>query len=212
MPWLPLVLLLCLCTQALVVLAGYDPARHFVFDVLAGRSVRLATLVLLGDVMLVLVLAIGLAAVTAWRLRWWGTSRWGCAARVHLSAVAASALGLLPLLWSLNLVGVPRFFADIPDQRDQARKIRTAVTGADRSVHEIVHRCDQLGADALGFAGFDQIGESDGPHVGYERIRGFKSSSDTWPLKPPPLFAGFSSSMACAKMTAGSASSFWMSR
>lgn len=105
--WLPLGILSCLILQALVVFIGFEPGRSLFFDLLAGRSQRFAALVALGDLMLIGVLATIAAAIAAWRFRFWGSGARGLAMRVHFSIIAVAAAGLVPILYSLNLIGLP---------------------------------------------------------------------------------------------------------
>ncbi|MGH8239073.1 MAG: hypothetical protein ACREXP_18925, partial [Steroidobacteraceae bacterium] len=105
--WLPIGILLCLVMQTLVLFAGYAAGRSFVFDLLAGRSQRPAALVALGDLMLIGVVATSIAAIAAWRFRFWGSGRRGLAMRAHFSIIAGASIGLAPILYALNLIGLP---------------------------------------------------------------------------------------------------------
>lgn len=107
-PWLPVGILLCLIIQSLVLFVGFEQGHSFFFDLLAGRSARLAALVLLGDLMAICVLATIVAAIASWPLRLWGQGRSGVLARLHFSVIAFAVAALMPILFSLNLVGLPR--------------------------------------------------------------------------------------------------------
>jgi CubicO group peptidase (beta-lactamase class C family) len=104
--WLPPLICVSLVALVLVLLVGYPDGDGLATDLLLGRRGRLAGAALLANLIGVAAVTMLVAAVMAWRERYWGAGGRAVARRVHFTLLATTAIGITCVFAFANLLGL----------------------------------------------------------------------------------------------------------
>lgn len=104
--WLPLVFTGLVVALPLSLLAGYDEGDGLMYALLLGEPARFVMLVVFANAAAAVAVVMAVLAVYGWRGGYWGVGKRAIARRAHYTLLAVAALGFIPCLAFVNLLGV----------------------------------------------------------------------------------------------------------
>lgn len=104
--WLPLAFMGLIIALPLSLLAGYAEGDGLMYALLLGEPARFIMLVVFANAAAAVAVVMAVMAVHSWRYGYWGVGKRAMARRVHYTLLSAAALGFIPCLAFVNLLGV----------------------------------------------------------------------------------------------------------